>query len=144
MFVRSALASATLALAVGASGAFAAAPAAKHHAAAMKPSIAIKSVTAKGSCVTVSVSVAHFALRSPVYKPPLPMLKGNQGHIHYVLNGVKNFVATRDAGTKLSHTWCGKAQGVKKGMDSVMVYLATSMHTQFPGTKAVTRTVMVH
>ncbi len=142
MRLRPALVSASAALVLTSGAAFAA-PSAKNHRAMMTPSITLKSVIAKGTCVTAKVAVSHFKLVKPVYKAPMPMLKGDQGHIHYVLNGMGNFVATRDATTSLSHTWCGHKMGVKMGKNSVKVYLATSEHAQFPHTMARTRTVTV-
>lgn len=139
MRLGSALTAGVLALAFTTSGALASAPA-RHHQAAMRPSIAIKSVSVSGKCVTVKVAVSHFKLVPPVYKAPFPKLKGNQGHIHYILNG--QFIPTRDAASKLSKTWCGSP--VKSGANTIKVYLATAAHTQFPGTKPAYRTVMVH
>lgn len=110
-------------------------------AATTKPSIRITAVSVSGTCVTIKVAVSHFKLVQPIYKPPIPLLKGNQGHIHYTLNG--KILPTRDATTKLSHTFCGSAQFVRKGVNVVSVYLATSTHTMFPGTKAATRKAMV-
>lgn len=138
MKLRSILASVVLALGLTAGG-LAAGPAATQ--AAGKPSIKITSVSAHGKCITVKVQVSNFKLVKPVYKPPIPKLKGNAGHIHYTLNG--KILPTRDATTALHHTFCGSSQFVKKGMNVVSVYLATAQHTMFPGTKPSTKGVMV-
>lgn len=129
-----------LALGVTTGGVLAGSPATTN-AAGMKPSVQITSVTVSGMCITAKVKVNNFKLVKPVYKPPIPALKGNAGHIHYTLNG--HILPTRDATTKQTHTFCGPSQFVKKGVDVLSVYLATAMHTQFPGTTAVTRRVMV-
>lgn len=140
MQLRTALASVTMAI-VFAGGSILALNPAVTQAAAAKPSVHITSVSVSGSCVTVKVTVSHFKLVQPVYKPPIALLKGNQGHIHYTLNG--KILPTRDATTKQSHTFCGSAEFVKKGVNVVSVYLATSTHTLFPGTTASTKRVMV-
>jgi hypothetical protein len=98
------------------------------------PSISIVSphagFTVYGSSVTVRVSVSNFKLVPPVYVNP-PKLSGNQGHIHYVLDSLANFVATRDARATLSHTWTH----VSPGGHTILVYLATSQHARFPNTR---------
>lgn len=140
MALRTALASAIVALAFAGGSVLALNPATTQ-AATAKPSVRITAVSASGTCVTIKVVVSHFKLVQPVYKPPIPLLKGNQGHIHYTLNG--KILPTRDATTKQSHTFCGSSQFVKKGVNVVSVYLATSTHTLFPGTTASTKKVMV-
>jgi hypothetical protein len=140
MRLRTALASAILAFAFAGASVLTF-TAVTTQAAAAKPSVRITSVSSSGTCVTIKVAVSHFKLVQPVYKPPIPLLKGNQGHIHYTLNG--KILPTRDATTKLSHTFCGNSQFVKKGMNVVSVYLATSTHTLFPGTTPSTKKVMV-
>jgi hypothetical protein len=47
------------------------------------------------------------------------------------------------ATTKQFHTFRGQSQFVKKGVNVMSVYLATSTHTLFPGTTASTKRVMV-
>lgn len=91
-----------------------------------------------GSTVTVNVSVSNFKLVKPVYINP-PKLQGNQGHIHYVLDGLANFKPTRDASVNLSHTWTG----VAPGRHTVVVYLATSQHAQFAGARQASATITV-
>jgi len=141
MRVRTALGSALVALAVTASGTSAAAPAKAKKA--MMPTFSIISATSNGMCVTVKISrPTHFRLVKPVYSN-MPMLPPTEGHMHYILNGMSNFVATRDATTALSHRWCGKKQGVKMGKDVVRVYLATSEHKPIPGAMQHQKTVMV-
>lgn len=105
-------------------------------AGAGKPSIRIVSpqsgASVQGSTVTVSVAVSNFKLVPPVYINP-PKLPGDQGHIHYVLDVLSNFVPTRDATASLSHSWTN----VSPGRHTLIAYLATSQHTQFPGTRTV-------
>jgi hypothetical protein len=140
MRIKRALASSILALGFAASTLFAAGPVATN-AAAAKPSVHITSVTVSGKCITIKVTVKNFKLVKPIYAPPIPKLKGNQGHIHYTLNG--KILPTRDATTKQSHTFCGSSEFVKTGVNVVSVYLATATHTMFPGTKPSTRKVKV-
>src|SRR5690242_4806329 len=83
----------------------------------------------RGTSVTVHVAVSNFTLVPPVYLNP-PALPGNQGHIHYYFDSLSNFVATRDAGTALSHTFTN----LTPGRHTFIVYLATSQHAKFPGT----------
>jgi hypothetical protein len=96
-----------------------------------KPSIAIMGVqsrtTRSVTDVVAHVAVSHFKLVPPVYVNP-PLLPGYQGHIHYVLDGLKNFQATRDAVTALSHPW----KNVTPGYHTIIAYLATSQHQRFP------------
>jgi hypothetical protein len=94
--------------------------------------------TLPGSTLTVTVSVSNFKLVPPVYINP-PKLSGNQGHIHYVLDNLANFVARRDARASLSHAW----SNVAPGRHTIIVYLATSQHAQFPGTQRATVQVTV-
>lgn len=103
-----------------------------------KPSIRILSpannVVIHGSTVTVRVAVSNFKLVPPVLVGPshwksIPLLKGNQGHIHYLLDGVANLVLTRDVVVKLDHTWTD----VSPGRHTITAYLATSQHAAFPG-----------
>lgn len=103
-----------------------------------KPSIRIVSpknnATIVGSTVTVHVDVKNFKLVPPVLVGPnhwhqIPLLKGNQGHIHYLLDGMANLVLTRDVVTKLTHTWTN----VTPGRHSITAYLANSQHAAFPG-----------
>lgn len=86
--------------------------------------------TVRGSTLTIHVAVSNFKLVKPVYLHP-PMLKGNQGHIHYVLDALSNFIATRDATIAMSHTWTN----VQPGHHTLIAYLATSQHAMFPGAK---------
>lgn len=106
-----------------------------------RPSIRITSISASSRCVTVRVAVSNFRLVKPDFRHTR-MLKGNQGHIHYLLNGGGNFRASRDATSQLSHTWCGSKQGVKHGRNVVTVFLATAQFRVFPGTRLTTRPVM--
>ena len=110
--------------------------------AAGKPSITITSpspgATIHGSTLTVTVKVKNFQLVPPVYINP-PKLSGNRGHIHYVLDNLANFNARRDAKVALSHTWTN----VSPGRHTIIVFLATSQHALFPGTKGVSVTVTV-
>jgi hypothetical protein len=94
--------------------------------------------TVYGSSVTVHVSVSNFKLVPPVYLNP-PKLIGIQGHIHYVLDSLANFQATRDATIALSHTWTN----VSPGRHTIIVYLATSQHAQFPNTREARVTIRV-
>lgn len=107
-----------------------------------KPSITITSPengsAIHGGTVTVHVSVSNFKLVPPIYLNP-PLLKGNQGHIHYVLDSLAHFVARRDAKVALSHTWTH----VSPGPHTLIAYLATSQHAQFPGTQRATVHVLV-
>jgi hypothetical protein len=106
------------------------------HRVAARPSIKVTGLqtqpTPGGATVVVHVAVSHFKLVPPVYKNP-PLLPGNQGHIHYVLDTLANFQATRDAVSSLSHPWTH----VSPGPHTVLVYLATSQHQHFPGTPVV-------
>jgi hypothetical protein len=99
-----------------------------------KPSITITSprdgATVHGGTVTMDVAVSNFKLVPPIYLNP-PMLKGNQGHIHYVLDSLAQFVAKRDAKAALSHSWTN----VSPGPHTLIAYLATSQHALFPGTQ---------
>ena len=113
-----------------------------------KPSITIVSpsngATVHGSSITVHVAVSHFKLVPPVLLSPdkwktIPLLKGNQGHIHYVLDSLAALVLTRDVTTHLTHTWTN----VKPGPHTVIAYLATSQHAPFPGVPAAKIHVMV-
>lgn len=113
-----------------------------------KPGIRITNLhegqTIPSSTVTVDVAVSHFKLVPPILLSPsrwktIPLLKGNQGHIHYVLDSIVNMVLTRDVTVRTSHTWTN----VKPGEHTVMVYLATSQHALFPGTKTVSVHVIV-
>jgi hypothetical protein len=88
--------------------------------------------------VTIHVAVSNFKLVPPVYLNP-PLLRGNQGHIHYVLDSLANFVATRDARAALSHSWTH----VSPGPHTLIAYLATSQHALFPGTKRASVHVLV-
>lgn len=98
------------------------------------PSIKITRVqathTGKTATLLVRVRISHFKLVPPVYVNP-PLLRGNQGHVHYVLDNLKSFVATRDAVNALSHPW----SNVTPGRHTIIAYLATSQHQLFPGTK---------
>lgn len=108
--------------------------------AAGAPSIRITSpangAVIHGSSVTVQVAVSNFKLVPPVLLPPskwstIPLLKGNQGHIHYVLDTPRNLVLTRDVVVRTHHTWTHVAAGTH----SITAYLATSQHALFPGTQ---------
>ncbi|GAC1334282.1 MAG: hypothetical protein NVSMB22_26660 [Chloroflexota bacterium] len=103
-----------------------------------KPSIRILSpapgATIHGTTVTVRVAVSNFELVRPTLLSPanwksIPLLKGNQGHIHYVLDSLATMVLSRDVVTSLSHTWTN----VAPGQHTVLAYLATSQHAPFPG-----------
>lgn len=105
-----------------------------------KPTIAITSpangATVDGPTVTIHVAIAHFKLVPPVLLSPaqwktIPLLKGNQGHIHYVLDSIANLVLTRDVTVRLDHTWTH----VSPGWHTVSAYLATSQHAPFPGAR---------
>jgi hypothetical protein len=105
-----------------------------------KPSIRIVSpadhAVISGSMVTVRVAVSHFKLVPPVLVGPnhwksIPLLKGNQGHIHYLLDGAANLVLTRDVVVRLTHTWTN----VAPGHHTITAYLANSQHAAFPGAK---------
>ena len=111
--------------------------------AAGKPSIRIVSpangATIQGSTVTVKVAVSNFKLVKPVLLPPskwstIPLLPGNQGHIHYVLDSLSNLLLTRDVVVQTSHTWTN----VAPGKHTIIAYLATSQHAQFPNTRVAT------
>lgn len=113
-----------------------------------KPSIRIISpqnnATLYGSTVTVRVAVKHFKLVPPVLVGPnhwhqIPLLKGNQGHIHYLLDGMANLVLTRDVVVRLTHTWTN----VAPGRHSITAYLANSQHAAFPGAAPAVINVMV-
>jgi hypothetical protein len=105
-----------------------------------KPTITISSpangATVHGSTVTIHVAISHFKLVPPVLLSPaqwktIPLLKGNQGHIHYVLDSVANLVLTRDVTMRLDHTWTH----VSPGWHTAIAYLATSQHAPFPGAR---------
>src|SRR5947209_4837208 len=113
-----------------------------------KPSITITSprdgATIVGSNVTIHVSVANFKLVPPVILSPanwksIPLLRGNQGHIHYVLDSINNFNTIRDAVIAQYHPF----YGVSPGWHTVMAYLATSQHQHFPGTNIARARVFV-
>lgn len=106
-----------------------------------KPSIRIVSpannAVIHGSTVSVRIAVSNFKLVPPVLVGPshwnsIPLLNGNQGHIHYLLDGVANLVLTRDVVVRLDHTWTN----VSPGRHTVTAYLATSQHAPFPGVPA--------
>jgi len=108
-----------------------------------KPSITITSprdgATIVGSNVTIHVSVANFKLVPPVILSPanwksIPLLRGNQGHIHYVLDNVAFMVLRRDITVQTSHTWTN----VAPGRHTLIAYLATSQHAPFPGAQQAT------
>jgi len=112
---------------------------------AVKPSISITNLhdgeTIYGSSVTVQVAISNFHLVKPVLLAPshwatIPLLPGNQGHIHYVLDSLANLVLTRDVVVQTSHAWTH----VAPGKHTIIAYLATSQHARFPGT----RVAMVH
>jgi hypothetical protein len=86
--------------------------------------------TSDGTRLLVRVHVSNFKLVPPVFTNP-PMLPPNEGHIHYALDSVSNFIATADATTSLSHPWTN----VPPGRHTLIVYLATSQHQQVPGSK---------
>jgi hypothetical protein len=97
-----------------------------------------------GSSVTVHVAVSNFKLVPPVLLSPakwgtIPLLKGNQGHIHYFLDSMASMVLTRDVTTLTSHTWTR----VAPGRHTITAYLATSQHAPFPGAKPASVTIMV-
>lgn len=111
-----------------------AAPAAPRHV-MPKPSIRITGAetrsTARGTALVVHTAVSNFKLVPPVYQNP-PKLPDNEGHIHYVLDNLNNFLATRDAVTALYHPWLN----VSPGKHTIIAYLATSQHQRVPGTAA--------
>jgi hypothetical protein len=118
-------------------------PAAHQQAsAANTPSITITShkiqQTSKGTSLFIKVHVSHFKLMAPVYKNP-PLLPMNEGHIHYALDSVSNFIATQSASASLSHPWTN----VTPGQHKVIVYLATSQHQLVPGTRPAIVTINV-
>lgn len=92
----------------------------------------------RGSSLTVKVAVHNFRIVAPTLVNP-PILKGDAGHIHYVLDGLAHFVPTRDVSAQLWHTW----DGVTPGRHVITAYLSTSQHVQFPGTKQVSVAVLV-
>jgi hypothetical protein len=105
-----------------------------------KPSIRIISpvngAIIHGSTVTIRVAVSHFKLVKPILLEPskwktIPLLKGNQGHIHYVLDSAVNMVLTRDVVVLPYHTWTD----VSPGPHTLITYLADSQHALFPGTQ---------
>jgi hypothetical protein len=140
MRLRSALACALLVF-VSTMGSVSAAVPASHQSSA-KPSIKIMSATVSGSCIVVNVGVHNFKLVKPVFHKP-PLLKGNRGHLLYLLNSPKSFNAYRDSTTRLTNKWCGSKDGVKRGHNKVYVFLVNSRSAVFPGTKPATRTLMV-
>jgi hypothetical protein len=113
-----------------------------------KPGIKISSpdngAVVHGSSVTVRVAVSNFKLVRPILLSPskwgtIPLLKGNQGHIHYFLDSMATMVLTRDVTTMTSHTWTH----VAPGRHTVTAYLATSQHAPFPGAKPAKVAIMV-
>jgi len=92
----------------------------------------------RGSSLTVKVAVRNFRIVSPTLVNP-PILKGDAGHIHYVLDGPANFVPSRDVSGLAWHTW----NGVTPGRHVITAYLSTSQHVQFPGTKQASVAVLV-
>jgi hypothetical protein len=107
-----------------------------------KPAIVITSppngAMIRGSSLTVKVAVQNFRIVAPTLVNP-PILKGDAGHIHYVLDGLAHFVPNRDVSALLWHTW----DGVTPGRHVITAYLSTSQHVQFPGTKQVSVAVLV-
>jgi hypothetical protein len=108
-------------------------------AAAPSPSIQIVSphngATIRGSSVTVRVRISHFRLLPPKLANP-PILKRNEGHIHYTLDGrflVKGVTQAQ------SHTWTH----LSVGPHTLGAYLATSQHIQYPGTMPATVHILV-
>ncbi len=102
--------------------------------AAGKPSVTITSprngAVIHGSTLSVTVAVQNFKLVAPLLKNP-PVLKGDEGHLHYVLDSLANFVVTRDATASLNHTWTH----IAPGPHTVTVYLASAQHAVFPGAR---------
>lgn len=96
----------------------------------------------RGSSIAVHVAVSHFKLVKPkLLQPPywktIPLLKGNQGHIHYLLDG--KLLLLTGVVTKTSHTWTN----VAPGPHTITAYLATSQHAAFPGVPWATSHVTV-
>lgn len=110
--------------------------------AAPTPSIKITGLAYRRSShvgiLIAHVTVSHFKLVPPVFQNP-PVLSGNQGHIHYVLDSIDNFKATRDAATALVHPW----SGIGPGRHTILAYLATSRHQLFPGTQPAQAAIVI-
>ncbi|MBV9278811.1 MAG: hypothetical protein JOZ41_01900 [Chloroflexi bacterium] len=103
-----------------------------------KPTISITSprdgTVIHGSTVTMHVAVSNFKLVTPLLLPPakwttIPLLKGNQGHIHYLLDG--SLVLASGVSVQTVHTWTH----LSPGQHTLTAYLATSQHAPFPGAK---------
>lgn len=94
--------------------------------------------TSAGTRLLIRVHVAHFKLVAPVFKNP-PLLPYNEGHIHYALDSVSNFIATKNASAALSHPWTN----VSPGRHTIIAYLATSQHQMVPGTRPASVTINV-
>ena len=77
-------------------------------AASSRPTITImspaNSAVHYGTSITMRVAVKNFMLLPPRLRNP-PPLKGDRGHIHYVLDDMSSFVPSRAMTVQLSQTW---------------------------------------
>lgn len=111
-------------------------------ASASGPGIAIVSprpgMVIHGSAIEVRVRVSGFKLVRPNVNNS-PILPPGQGHILYVLDGLKNIVPSRDLTAATTHVW----RGVALGRHAVTVYLVTSQNLPYPGVSPARRIVTV-
>jgi hypothetical protein len=82
------------------------------------------------------VAVSHFKLVQPILLPPaawhtIPLLPGNEGHLHYMLDG--SLIMGHDVVAHTVQSWTS----VTPGMHTITAYLANSRHQTFPGTPLV-------
>ncbi|MGH2448945.1 MAG: hypothetical protein ACRDFS_10145 [Chloroflexota bacterium] len=105
-------------------------------AATGKPNLAITSLSTRRAAVTVTVRVHHFTLSPPVLRNP-PVLPPDHGHITYVLD--HHFNPAADSSDRLRHTF----RNLGPGRHSVTVYLATSQWALYPGTRRISRFVVI-
>jgi hypothetical protein len=140
MRLRFALAAVVIAVAIG-TGQVHATPLAAGHS-AMKPSLAVTSTVAAGTCIRVKVSVQHFRLVKPNFAHP-QTLKGNAGYIRYHLSGSTKLNILREVTASTSFQWCGTKDGVRRGQNIVQVYLLNGGDTLFRGTVPVIRIIHV-
>lgn len=105
-------------------------------AATPRPSIGIISpapgTVVHGSTLILQVRVSNFRLVRPVRVNP-PILKGNAGHIHYVIDGRPTFAPS----AATSYVW----RSVTPGRHTLTAYLATNQYAAFPGVRSVSVTV---
>jgi hypothetical protein len=92
--------------------------------------------------LSMRVAVSNFRLVQPILLPPakwntIPLLPGNEGHLHYMLDG--SLILGHDVVARTVQSWTN----VTAGPHTVTAYLANSRHQAFPGTPLVQVSVVV-